>query len=568
MHTSARRRLAGKTSRFWGGSMAQQQHVQRNSKAQPASWLLALALFLPWLTASVSAQSPAAPSPVPAIINFSGTLSDSDGKPLTGMQGVTFYLYKDQQGGSPLWIETQTVQADRNGHYTVMLGSTTSEGLPANLFVSGEARWLGVQVQEQNEQPRVVLLSVPYALKAGDAQTVGGLPASAFMLAAPSTDANGNPNTMQANGSSSFFNGSGTADFIPLWTSTQVLSNSVLFQSGSGSSTEIGINTTTPAATLDVNGGVIARGTLQLPSVGTATAAQGFDSQPFSLQGSSFNSSTGKAVGPLFQWQTEPSGNNSSNPSGTLNLLYGNGSGSPSETGLNIASNGQITFAKGQTFPGAGTITGITTASGSGLTGGGTSGTLTLSLTNACSTNQVLQWSGSQWVCSSAGSGTITGVTAGTDLKGGGTSGNVTLSLDTTQVPQLNSTNTFTGTQTISVNGGSGYSLNVTQQAVGGENYAIIGTNFSTGNRAAAILGQDLASSGIVFGVQGSIADNDGAGVFGQDGNPLSQTGGSLSGTFGSGIWGDGSGAGFGMVATADGNYAVFAANTNSTYAA
>ncbi len=76
---------------------------------------------------------------------------------------------------------------------------------------------------------------------------------------------------------------------------------------------------------------------------------------------------------------------------------------------------------------GDGTITGVTTASGSGLTGGGTSGTLNLSLTNACSTGQILQWNGSAWACSSAGTGTITGVTAGTGLGGGGTSGNVTL---------------------------------------------------------------------------------------------------------------------------------------------
>lgn len=45
--------------------------------------------------------------------------------------------------------------------------------------------------------------------------------------------------------------------------------------------------------------------------------------------------------------------------------------------------------------------------------------------------------------------GTITGVTAGTDLTGGGTTGNVTLNLNTTQVPQLNTPNTFTGNQTV-----------------------------------------------------------------------------------------------------------------------
>jgi hypothetical protein len=47
-------------------------------------------------------------------------------------------------------------------------------------------------------------------------------------------------------------------------------------------------------------------------------------------------------------------------------------------------------------------------------------------------------------------------VTAGSDLTGGGTSGNVTLNLDTTKVPQLTSNNVFSGNQTFSGNAGIG----------------------------------------------------------------------------------------------------------------
>ena len=99
-----------------------------------------------------------------------------------------------------------------------------------------------------------------------------------------------------------------------------------------------------------------------------------------------------------------------------------------------------------------GAITGITTASGSGLTGGGTSGTLNLSLTG-CAANQVLKYNGTSWACAATGTGTITGVTAGTDLTGGGTSGNVTLNLNTAATnalyAQLGAANTFAANQTV-----------------------------------------------------------------------------------------------------------------------
>jgi hypothetical protein len=55
-------------------------------------------------------------------------------------------------------------------------------------------------------------------------------------------------------------------------------------------------------------------------------------------------------------------------------------------------------------------IAGVTTANGSGLTGGGSSGTLNLALTNSCSNKQVLQWNGSAWACATAGTGTVTSV--------------------------------------------------------------------------------------------------------------------------------------------------------------
>ena len=141
--------------------------------------LLLMCCVLPLMAQSAAS----ADSVVPGMVKFTGTLNDTNGKPLTGTVGVTFLLYPEQSGGTPLWMETQNVQADKAGHYSVMLGSATSHGIPAKAFAAGEARWLGVQPSGQDEQPRVVLASVPYALKALDAETLGGRPASSFLRA-------------------------------------------------------------------------------------------------------------------------------------------------------------------------------------------------------------------------------------------------------------------------------------------------------------------------------------------------------------------------------------------------
>jgi hypothetical protein len=192
-------------------------------------------------------------------------LTDLNGKALKDIVGVTFSLYRESQGGAPLWLETQNVQPDKSGHYAVVLGSTKSAGLPNDPFVSGEARWLGVQVQGLPEQPRVLVVAVPYALKALDAETLGGKPASAFALATPvgSVVPGGGSDTRSAQSAiastssidrnSRPITGTGTTNFIPRWTSSNTLGNSMLFQSATNN---VGIGTVTPNATLDVNGRV------------------------------------------------------------------------------------------------------------------------------------------------------------------------------------------------------------------------------------------------------------------------------------------------------------------------
>ena len=438
---------------------------------------LSLALLLVQLTV---AQSPAqAESGMPRLVRFSGSAKGASGTPLSGVVGITFALYSEQAGGTALWLETQNITADSNGRYTVLLGSTKPDGLPAELFTSEQARWLAVQIAGEAEQSRVLLVAVPYALKAADAETIGGLPPSAFVLATPPTlPASTISQSSQAptaaplaTGTTPVTTAGGIINKLAKFDAAADITNSVIFDNGAN----VGIGNTAPAAKLDVSGGATVRGLLYLPVTGTATATAGKNSQALNLAASAFNSGTGAAVSQNFRWQAEPVGNDTSSPSGTVNLLFSAGPSSPVETGLNIASNGQITFATGQTFPGTGSGNGTVTSvgSGAGLTGGPITTSGTLSIATAGVSNAMLA------------NPSLT-VSAGTDLTGGGSvalGSSTTLNLDITKVPQLNAANTFTGNQTI--NGSlSAYFLSV-------------GDVSATGNLSA---GGQLSATGLVSG--------------------------------------------------------------------
>ena len=116
------------------------------------------------------------------LVKVSGVLTDSAGKPLSGAVQVTFTLHKEQTDEAPLWMETQKLEIDSRGRYTALLGATQAGGVPVEIFGSDEARWLGVQVEDQPQRPRTLLVSVPYALKAVEAEKLGGKSVSDFVL--------------------------------------------------------------------------------------------------------------------------------------------------------------------------------------------------------------------------------------------------------------------------------------------------------------------------------------------------------------------------------------------------
>jgi hypothetical protein len=199
---------------------------------------------------------PTASATVPRLVRLSGGAKDAQGRPLSGVVGITFALYKDQDGGAPLWMEVQNVQLDGNGRYIALLGASTAEGVPLELFSANEARWLGVQPENQAEQPRVLLVSVPYALKAAEAESLGGKPASAYVLSptagtpAASPTKTASPAAACSTPPCDVITSGGTAGFIPMFTDPTTVQNSTIFQSNG----LVGIGNASPTRTLDVNG--------------------------------------------------------------------------------------------------------------------------------------------------------------------------------------------------------------------------------------------------------------------------------------------------------------------------
>ncbi len=365
---------------------------------------------------------------VPGTMSFTARLTMND-QPVEGNVALEVELYDQPEGGTLLWEETHPVVVAQRGLVFANLGSIdpVNNGLDGQVF-DGSVVYAQLIVDGDALSPRIPLTSVPYAVRANVAETLEGFDPGTVQTRVTGTCGVGSFVTgVNADGTVACANDAvGTGDI------TAVNTGGGITGGGASGAVTLGIDTTVIQAR--VTGtctagsfvtGVNANGTVTCASDTVGTG----DITAVSGTGGITGGGTSGAV--------------------TLGIdttviqarVTGTCTAGSFVTGVN--ANGTVTCASDTV--GTGDITAVSGTGG--ITGGGTSGAVTLGIdttviqarvTGTCTAGSFVTGVNANGTVACAndavGTGDITAVTTSGGITGGATSGAVALGIDTTVI--------------------------------------------------------------------------------------------------------------------------------------